>query len=239
MITDKTNRKGKIIVIEGLDGCGKTTQAKLLKTKLEDKGYNVKYIHFPNYDSLSSGPVRMYLNREIKSKAEEINAYMASSFYMVDREITYLRELKEFLEESENNILLCDRYISSNIILQTPKIEDDKEKEEFIRWCYETEVNNFELPLEDICLILTVHPKVSQKLLSKRYNNNEEKKDIHESNLDYLNHCYETIYKSTTYCRNELKLNWKIIDCSTLNNTDIRDIDSIAKSIWVEIEKLI
>ena len=85
------NKKGKLIIIEGVDGCGKKTQTSLLYENLKNLGYKCKKISFPNYKSKSSVPVRMYLNGELSNNADDINAYMASTFYAVDRAITMQR----------------------------------------------------------------------------------------------------------------------------------------------------
>ena len=78
-----------LIVIEGLDGSGKSTQIELLKKRLTDKGISVKQIKLPDYEDDSSMLVRMYLSGEFGSKPEDVNIYATSSFYAVDRYASY------------------------------------------------------------------------------------------------------------------------------------------------------
>lgn len=186
----------KLVVIDGLDGCGKATQTNLLGQALTKMGKRVVKIDFPNYASDSSAPVRMYLNGELGKNPELLNPYMCSSFYAVDRFIQYVTEWKKYFEEDDNTFILADRYLSANIIHQGGKIKDSKERKQFNNWVYNYECDKCGLPKEDITIILTITPEVSQKLMSDRYNGNEAKKDIHESNLEYLTDCYNRLQSS-------------------------------------------
>ena len=82
-------KKGTLIVLEGLDGSGKATQAKLLAQHLKEAGKNVQEITFPDYASDSSALVKMYLAGQFGDKPDDVNAYAASSFYAVDRYASY------------------------------------------------------------------------------------------------------------------------------------------------------
>lgn len=225
----------KFIVIDGLDGCGKATQTALLKKALEEKGYRVVQISFPNYASDSSAPVRMYLRGELGTDAEVLNPYMCSSLYTVDRCINYTMDWKKYFEEDDNTIILADRYISANIIHQAGKIDSQTDRERFIEWLYDFECDKCGLPREDVTIILTVEPETSQRLMSKRYNNDETKKDIHEANLDYLKECYDRlstsldamnyrVYTGTKYVRLFCD---KIFDENGVIEEGHRDIESV------------
>lgn len=233
------NKKGKIIVIDGLDGSGKNTQAKIIVEKLIAKGKNARLFSFPNYESDSSKPVQMCLGGKISKNMDDINPYIAASLYAVDRSINFIKEMKKFLDESENNIAVCDRYISSNILHQSPRIEEKEDREDFIDWCYVQEADKFGVYLEDICIILSVHPDVSQKLMDERYNNDDSKKDIHESNRNYLKHCYDTMKESIDFIKNELNYNWHLIDCCDSENKGIRKIASISNDIDIILDKFL
>ena len=180
----------KFIVIDGLDGCGKATQVAELKKKLEERGYSVYTLDFPNYNSESSAAVKMYLNGEIGDNPSKLNPYMCASFYAVDRFINFEQKYKKIFEDNDNTIILSDRYLSANIIYQGEKIDSDDERYDFIRWCYEYECGLCGLPIEDATIVLTLPPEVSQKLLEKRYAGDTSKKDIHEKDVNYLNECY-------------------------------------------------
>lgn len=217
----------KFIVIDGLDGCGKATQVKLLKEKLESLGKKVVTIDFPKYESDSSAPVRMYLNGELGDNPELLNPYMCGSFYAVDRCIQYITDWKKYFDEDDNTIILADRYISANIIHQGGKIEDREARFKYTTWCYNYECNLCGLPKEDMTILLTVIPKVSQKLMTDRYKGDESKKDIHESNIKYLEDCYNRLLETKKDIVDNMIANWVHIDCTEYGNY-INDNDSEA-----------
>ena len=204
----------KFIVIDGLDGCGKATQTELLKQVLEKMGKKVVKITFPKYDSDSSAPVRMYLGGELGNNPELLNPYMCGSFYAVDRFIQYVTDWKKYFDEDDNTVIISDRYLSANIINQGGKIENTSDRLHYAMWCYNYECNLCKLPKEDMTIILTVKPEVSQKLMTSRYNGHEEKKDIHEADVEYLNKCYDRL-KETIHGINDNNIaNWVHIDCT-------------------------
>ena len=220
----------KLIVIDGLDGSGKATQSEILKSRLEADGYNVYKISFPNYYSKSSGPIQMYLGGEIGDNVNELSPYGCSAFYAIDRFITYIRELKKIFED-KSAVVIADRYVSSNIIHQASKIEDDKERIEFYRWLYDLEYIKFGLPKEDILIYLDMPVWKSQSLMSKRYDGEEDKKDLHESNKEYLNTCRKMVYKAAEYFHS-IGDHWEMIDCLRNDGDSIREINDIADEIY-------
>ena len=113
---------GRLIVIEGLDGSGKTTQTERVAAELRSRGEKVRVISYPDYQNPSSMLVRMYLNGELSARAEEVNAYAASSFYAVDRYASYLQDWKSFYEGG--GLLLATRYVGSNAIHQMGKLPE-------------------------------------------------------------------------------------------------------------------
>jgi dTMP kinase len=194
---------GKFIVIDGLDGSGKTTQFELTKRKLEDS-HKLLTLSFPNYDSDSSAAVKMYLGGKISSDADAVNAYAAASFYAVDRYISFKQNWEQKFNEAD--IVLSCRYTTSNVIHQSCKLPEDK-RDEFIDWLYDYEFNRLGLPKPDKVIFLNMSVEYSQKLLSKRYKNDDTKKDIHEENVEYLKKCYDCAMKAAK------KLGWTVIDC--------------------------
>ena len=198
------NKKGKIIVIEGLDGSGKATQSKILSQALSDK-YNIRKLTFPDYESEGSALVRMYLGGEFGEDPSCVNAYAAASFYAVDRVASYLKDWKKSYDEG--TLFVLDRYSTSNMIYMTSKLPREQ-WDEFLFWLSEYEFEKLSLPKPDGVIYLDMPPEVSQSLMSGRYNQDESKKDLHEKNVEFLKSCRE----SALYAAE--KMSWKVIPCS-------------------------
>lgn len=211
---------GKIIVIEGLDGSGKATQTKLLYEKLLAAGKQVRRLEYPDYENQSSSLVKMYLGGDFGNKPEDVNAYAASAFYAVDRVASYLQFWKR--DYPTDTIFLCDRYATSNIIYQMAKVPET-ERDAFIAWQQDFEYDKLGLPRPDAVLYLDVEPKVSQKLMEKRYGGDNSKKDLHECNLKFLLSCRESALYAAEKC------GWKKINCCA--DGRIKPIEQIEKEI--------
>lgn len=206
---------GKLIVIDGLDGSGKATQVGRLYSLLKNQGKDVYRASFPEYSSGSSKAVRMYLNGELGKDLYQLNPYMCSTFYAVDRAIQFVMSLQD-LYDKPDSIILCDRYISANIIYQASKLSTEEERKKLFDWLYDTEVNKLGIPHEDITIALSVPVEVSQKLMDKRYKEDGGKKDLHESNVKFLTDCYENMKLAIDYLPTQGH-NWVGIECSDGN----------------------
>ena len=203
---------GKLIVIEGLDGCGKNTQTKLLIDYFKTKNLNYKYLSFPNYESPSSSLIKMYLNSEFGKNPNDVNPYAASSFYAVDRYASFKSDWeKDFIN---GFIIVCDRYTTSNSFYQLSKLENSL-WDEYLTWLYDYEYNKLGLPKPSIVVYLQCNIQLSQSLMKNRYHGDESKKDIHESNMDYLKKCSE----AANYVAK--KDNWFTVNCC--NGVKIKD----------------
>jgi dTMP kinase len=211
---------GKLIVIEGLDGSGKSTQLELLPKNLTDKGIECKSVSFPDYNSPSSTLVKMYLKGDFGKKPNDVNAYAASSFYGVDRYASYKTYWGEFY--NNGGTVISGRYTTSNAVHQCSKLSEDK-WEEFLEWLYDFEYNKIAIPKPDKVIFLDMPIEVSQKLLSGRYRGDESKKDIHESDTAYLERCRKAALFTAEYS------GWEIIPCS--ENGEARTIEEIAKDV--------
>ena len=197
--------KGKLIVIEGLDSCGKATQTKLIAKKLEEMNYKVKLVTFPDYDSNSSALVKMYLNGEICDKADDVNPYAASSFYAVDRYASYKRNWEQFY--LDGGIIIADRYTTSNMIHQASKIEGTRIKNLYLDWLTDYEYKLLKLPTPNKVIFLDMPPEYSNELMKERANKftGEKEKDIHEKDKEYLEKTYENaLYIAKKYDWNEV-----------------------------------
>lgn len=226
---------GKLIVIDGLDGSGKKTQVDILVSKLKQMGKNVHMIDFPDYDSESSAPVKMYLRGDIGHDPSKLNPYLCSLFYTVDRGIQFNKTMFNWYNEPDS-ILVANRYISANVIHQGAKIDSAEDKKKYFEWIYNLEIEKVGLPKDNITIILSLPVEVSQKLMDGRYKANGGSKDIHEADMAYLHKCYNTVDIAVKHL-SSLGYNWKKIDCS--ENGDIRSKDSIEKDIWDNIKHLV
>ena len=217
---------GRLIVIEGLDGCGKSTQLELLPKALEEKGIKCKSVSFPQYESDSSALVKMYLSGRFGNKPGDVNAYAASVFYTVDRYASYKENWGEFYQKG--GTVVSGRYTTSNAIHQTSKLPRE-EWEDFLNWLYDFEYNKIGIPKPDKVIFLDMPVAVSQKLLSNRYEGDEDKKDIHESDIEYLNNCRKAAKFTADYS------GWKTISCA--KDGEPRSIEDIAADILEEVLK--
>lgn len=218
---------GKLIVIEGLDGSGKSTQLELLPKNLKKCGIDSKTVSFPDYDSNSSALVKMYLNGEFGKKPNDVNAYAASLFYAVDRFASYKSNWGKFY--AENGVVVSGRYTTSNAVHQTSKMPET-EWESFLDWLYDLEYNKVGIPKPDKVIFLDMPVEVSQKLLTGRYHGDEAKKDIHESDTAYLDKCRKAAMFTAEYS------GWTVIPCAKDGNA--RTIEEISQDILAETLKL-
>ena len=196
---------GKIMVIDGLDGCGKSTQLDLLNKALEGEGIDYRQISFPDYSQPSSALVKMYLGGELGGSPAEVNAYAASSFYAVDRYASY----KCFWHDDyqKNVPIVAARYTTSNAIHQMTKCPES-EWDTYLEWLEHYEYDLLGLPRPDKVIFLDMPLEVSQKLLEKRYDGDCGKKDIHERDTTYLVNCRKAALFAAE------KLGWIVVPCS-------------------------
>lgn len=218
---------GKLIVIEGLDGSGKSTQLELLEQNLKTSGIDCKAVSFPNYQSPSSTLVKMYLGGEFGKNPNDVNAYAASVFYTVDRYASFKSDWGNYY--NEGGTVVSGRYTTSNAVHQCSKLPE-AEWENFLDWLYDFEYNKIAIPRPDKVIFLDMPIEVSQKLLSKRYAGDEAKKDIHESDTKYLEKCRKAALFTAKYS------DWEIIPCS--QNGEARTIKEIADDVLNQVIKV-
>lgn len=175
-----TMNKGKIIVLEGLDGCGKSTQLNILFNNLQSAG-KTRLISFPNYESSTGRVVSDYLRGAIPCEGSA-GAYAASGFYASDRYASYVTDWKNDYEKG--SVIVSGRYTTSNAIYQMTKLPREQ-WDSFLAWLKDYEYKRLGLPEPDLVLFLDMPIEISQKLLSARYNGDESKKDIHESSAAF------------------------------------------------------
>lgn len=218
----------KLIIIEGLDGSGKSTQTQLLENSLKKDNIEYRKIKLPDYDSPSSTLVKMYLGGEFGKSADNVNAYAASAFYAVDRYSSYMLDWKK--DYLDGKVIIADRYATSNSIYQMEKLPSDK-WDYYLEWSADFEYEKLGIPKPDLVIFLDMPIEVSQKLMTSRYNGDENKKDVHEANVEFLKKCR----KSALYTAK--KQGWTVIECSDGENPySIEEIHSrIIKKVKEEL----
>jgi dTMP kinase len=222
--------KGFIISIEGTDGSGKHTQQQKLLERLKADGHSVFDQSFPNYESDSSAPVKMYLAGEFGGSSS-LDAYQASSLYAVDRMCTYKKTIEPHYENGE--IILFDRYVQSNFIHQCSKIDDPEEKLEFIAWEEDFEYNLLGLPKPDLVFFIEMPIEKSLELARARaeYKTGEQK-DIHEEDTSYMTKSYNNGLSTAK------QLGWTIIHCVDENN-NLKSIEEIHEEIYNHVKPVL
>ena len=217
-----------LVVLEGLDGSGKGTQAKLLAQALAGRGVPLRPVTFPDYSSPSSSLVRMYLNGEFGSAPEDVNAYAASAFYAVDRFASFRKDWGE--DYRQGKLILCDRYATSNMVYQMGKVPRE-EWDRYLAWVEDFEYQKLGIPRPDLVLYLDMPIEVSQKLLLERYHGDSGKKDIHESHLDFLRACRESAHYAGQ------RLGWREIPCA--KEGEPLPVEEIHQAVLAAVEPLL
>ena len=196
---------GKLIVFEGTDGSGKSTQFRLTCQALKERRADFGTMVFPRYQEESSALVRLYLGGAFGTHPSDVNAYAASTFYAVDRYAGYKQDWGGYYEGG--GLMVADRYTTSNAVHQCSKLPRE-EWDAYLAWLFDFEYRKIAIPEPDIVVYLDVDPEVSQRLMSQRYHGDEEKKDIHEKNMEYLQHSRQ----AGQYCAKAL--GWKRVACT-------------------------
>jgi len=218
--------KGKLIVIEGVDGSGKQTQSEKLYRTLLNKGIRVLKIEFPDYKSESSSLVKMYLRGDFGKNPDDISAYVASSFFAVDRYASYTTKWKKFYESG--GVVIADRYTTANMVHQASKIKDQDERDQFLEWLAHLEFEMYGIPKPDLVFFLDVPPEVSMEITRERKNKitGESEKDIHEGDQHHL----DTSYVNAHYVAD--KYGWTKISC--VEGKRMRSKEDIFNDIYLE-----
>jgi dTMP kinase len=200
-----------LVVLEGLDGAGKSTQVKKLRTYLESLFGSIEYIHFPRYDAPVYGNLISRFLRGDFGGNETVHPQLVALLFAEDRHGA-APEMKDIL--SKGGTILLDRYVYSNIAYQCAKVKDDEEARQLRNWIFNTEYGNFGLPKPDLNIFLDVPIDfVEQKLKSSRAGQDrdylEGAQDIHEADIEFQKKV-RSIYRRQC----ELDPDFIRIDCS-------------------------
>lgn len=193
-----SNVRGQLIVLEGIDGAGKTTQAQLLSAYLTRQGIPTEQIKFPRYETFFGQLVLHFLNGELGA-LDQVSPYLASIVFALDRSAVK-EKLVEMLEKGTTIIL--DRYVGSNMAHQAAKLPDEK-RQQYLDWVHKLEYRELGLPKEDIVFFLDTPPLLSKPRLKWKGG-----ADIHEENLEYQKATHQMYEKlAATYPH------WETIQC--------------------------
>ncbi len=217
---------GKLIVIEGTDGSGKSTQFQRLTQHLRQDSQSFQTLVFPRYQEPSSALIRMYLGGEFGCAPSDVNAFAASAFYAVDRYASYKQDWGKWYEEG--GLIVSDRYTTSNAVHQASK-EPKEKQDEFLKWLYDFEYNRLGLPRPDLVIYLDVPTAFTEKLMRHREQETNTQADIHEQDTAYLATCRETGRNAAKY------YGWNVIQC--IRDGDMRSIEDIHEEIYKLVKK--
>ena len=217
---------GKLIVIEGTDGSGKSTQFRRLTQRLQQDNQDFQTLVFPRYQEESSALIRMYLGGAFGSKPSDVNAYAASAFYAVDRYASYKQDWGQYYEQG--GLIVSDRYTTSNAVHQASK-EPDVQQGDFLKWLYEFEYDRLGLPRPDLTIYLDVPTDFTEKLLRGREQATNTQADIHEQDMQYLATCRQTGRKAAAF------YGWTVIDC--VKDGQMRGIEDIHEEIYRHVRQ--
>ena len=212
---------GKLIVIEGTDGSGKSTQFRLLTSRLEQERVAFQKLVFPRYSEPSSALIRMYLGGEFGTSPNSVNAYAASTFYAVDRYASYKMDWGQWYENG--GLVVSDRYTTSNAVHQASK-EPGEKREAFLAWLYDLEYGKLGLPKPDLILYLDVPTDFTETMMRRREQDTHTHADIHEQDLAYLAACRQSGKAAAEF------YGWEVIQC--VRDGKMRTIEDIHEEIY-------
>jgi len=200
----------KLIVLEGNDGSGKSTQVELVKKYLEEKSLKYKFFHFPMYGHNEFSEVIAKFLRGEFGGVDDVDPYFVANIYAMDR-FMFLPDLEKAI--AENDVVLLDRYVFSNLAFQGAK-KDGKESDLIKNWIYELEFKFLKLPYPDLSIFFDVPMDiVKERLGNKREGSDRDylqgKRDIHEADLGFQNRVRDN------YLSLVGSANYQIVQCAT------------------------
>jgi dTMP kinase len=220
-------KNGLFVVLDGIDGSGKTLQTEMLLKRLKKAGYKTGTIDFPRYYDNFFGK---FTGEYLTGNLGDVHPYLASILYALDRWESKSSIMKDL---AAGKIFICNRYMSANMIHQGGRIKHAKKRKEMMEWLEKMEFDIFGIPKPDMVIYLDVLPEVGQKLVDKkniRSYAKGKKRDIHEKDKQHLINARN---QALRLCKE--KKNWIKIDC--MEKKSIMNPESVNELIWKEIEK--
>lgn len=213
---------GRLIVFEGTDGSGKSTQFGALCRRVDELGKQYRKLVFPQYSEPSSALIRMYLGGEFGGRPADVNPYAASAFYAVDRYASLKKVWGSFYEQG--GLILTDRYTTSNAVHQAVKCAPE-DRLAFLNWLDDFEHNKMGLPRPDLVIYLDMPTEQAVELLRSREAATNTRADIHELDAGYLAACRESALQAAQV------LGWKKVACLD-GQGNLRSVREIHEEIW-------
>lgn len=220
--------KGKLIVFEGTDGAGKTTQTRLMAQRLTREGAAFRVIDFPRYGNPFAEPARLYLNGALGSRPGDVSACGASVLFAVDRYASYREEWG--VDYEAGKLILANRYTTSNAVHQASKLPEG-ERESFLTWLFDLEYRRLELPEPDLVFYLDLPIELTEQMMRRREAETGAHADIHEQDEAYLRRCRESAGEIAR------RLGWRRIDCS--REGAVRTQEDIHSEAWELVRTLL
>lgn len=220
--------KGKLIVFEGTDGAGKTTQTRLMAQRLTREGAAFRVIDFPRYGNPFAEPAKLYLNGALGSRPGDVSACGASVLFAVDRYASYKEEWG--VDYEAGKLILANRYTTSNAVHQASKLPEG-ERESFLTWLFDLEYRRLELPEPDLVFYLDLPIELTEQMMRRREAETGAHADIHEQDEAYLRRCRESAGEIAR------RLGWRRIDCS--REGAVRTQEDIHSEAWELVRTLL
>ena len=220
--------KGKLIVLEGTDGSGKSTQARLLARHLEAAGLPFREIDFPRYGNPFAEPAKRYLEGALGNRPGDVNAYAASVLYAVDRFASYKEDWGVAYEAGA--LILANRYTTSNAVHQASKLPEE-ERGAYLEWLFDLEYGRMGLPEPDLVVYLDLPTELSEAMLRQRQQATGTHADIHEQDEAYLRACRDSARQIAG------TLGWTVVRCDREGR--VRPAEEIHREIWDLVRGLV
>ncbi len=225
-------KRGKFIVIEGIDGSGKGEQFKLLLKRLKREKFKTATFDFPQYGKPSAFFVEQYLNGRYGGW-RDVGPYKASVFYAVDR-FDVGPKIKEWIDAG--NIVVSNRYVSSNMGHQGAKITDRRAREKYLRWVYDFEYIMMDIPKPTVSILLHVPSRIAYDLIGKKHSRkylHGERRDIHEEDQSHLKSAERTYLEITKMFPGD----FVVVEC--VGDNKLLTIKEIHERVWREVKKIL
>ena len=217
---------GKLIVLEGTDGSGKATQARMMGQRLQREGIAFREIDFPRYGNPFAEPANLYLHGALGSEPGDVNAYASSVLFAVDRFASYKEEWGTFYEQG--GVVIANRYTTSNAVHQASKLPTG-ERREYLDWLFDLEYRRLGLPAPDLVLYLDLPTELSEQMLRRRETATGTQADIHEQDEEYLRSCRMNARDIAH------DLGWTVIHCD--REGAVRTVEDIHEEIWQQVRR--